>query len=286
MFKKIILTLLACPLLSVQAFAQTPANDTIAISDEEAALRNVQQEKIDSLTHALDELKEQVTDVKEDNRNSRVWNRAKYRNIAFTKQTMQLTDLNDLQWKSDYGFALTMGKTYYLHRKPILGLIKIGIDWTYFDLNFAQYSEDFGGDYAFVESNDPNNEYMAKRSDLECMQAEFSMHVGPSITVNPIDHLKVNAYFRYAPTASALVMNKEGSFSYASNFVAGAAISYKLISFGIEARWGEAKYNKMALEDDHIFSNVEGTPAFNDVIDRSSQKFKTSSTRFYISFRF
>ena len=41
--------------------------------------------------------------------------------------------------KSDFGAAIVWGKTYYLHKKPLAGMIKFGIDWSWMDLNYAQY---------------------------------------------------------------------------------------------------------------------------------------------------
>ena len=68
--------------------------------------------------------------------------RAKYFNIGYiTNQT--LTDKVDAEaeWKSDFGVSLTFGKTYYLHKKPLLNMIKFGIDATWFELSYAKYSE-------------------------------------------------------------------------------------------------------------------------------------------------
>ena len=41
----------------------------------------------------------------------------------------------------DFGVSLTFGKTYYLHKKPLLNMIKYGIDATWFELSYAKYSE-------------------------------------------------------------------------------------------------------------------------------------------------
>lgn len=64
-----------------------------------------------------------MNDSQEEQRLKRIWRRTKYRNIAFVKQSLQEQDGTDEKWHSDYAFALTMGRTYYLHRKPILNMI-------------------------------------------------------------------------------------------------------------------------------------------------------------------
>lgn len=73
--------------------------------------------------------------------------------------------------------------------------------------------------------------------------------------------------------------------NYASFFVTGAAISYKVISVGIESRWGKAKYKNFSIDDFNEEDMDVDNPEWNDVISKSKRKFKTNSVRFYISFR-
>ena len=68
--------------------------------------------------------------------------------------------------------------------------------------------------------------------------------------------------------------------SYGTFFSAGGAISYKVISLGIEARWGKTKYQ--SLVDLGDITGEDGD--FSVEIPKSN--WKTASTRFYISFRF
>ena len=174
-----------------------------------------QEQRNDSLAQVVQNLEEQVNDTKKQQQQDRVWRRNKYRNIAFVKQSLQEQGGMGQKWDSDYAFALTMGRTYYLHRKPILNLIKVGIDWTYFDLNYANYGKI--SNYALEGDGtpvDPNPDYPYEQEEemnIGRHQFEYSMHKGPSITVNPIDHLKVNAYFRYAPTFSGILIDDEFS---------------------------------------------------------------------------
>ena len=52
---------------------------------------------------------------------------------------------------SDFAVAINRGNTYYLHKKPLFGMLKFGLDWTVFDIAAAKYTieeSDFedGGD--------------------------------------------------------------------------------------------------------------------------------------------
>lgn len=244
------------------------------------------QQHNDSLEKAVQKLEERMNDSQEEQRLNKIWRRTKYRNIAFVKQSLQEQDGTGEKWHSDYAFALTMGRTYYLHRKPILNIIKFGIDWTYLDINYANYGKI--KNYDFDNNDYPLESYPDEQEDdinIGRHQFEYAMQVGPSVTVNPIDHLKVNAYFRYAPSFSGILIDDEFSCNYASFFVTGAAISYKVISVGIESRWGKAKYKNFSIDDFNEEDMDVDNPEWNDVISKSKRKFKTNSVRFYISFR-
>lgn len=224
--------------------------------------------------------------------NPEAWGRKKYLNIAWVDQTLKNTENDLLKWKSEFGVSLVKGTTYYLHSKPLFGMLKFGIDWTQMDINYAKLEEDFprsesasagnGGGFADIITPD-----IYKMVDLGKHQFEYSMHLGVSVTINPVDYLKVNGYFRYAPSFSGILYeNEDGdtefSCGYGSFFVSGGAVSYKVISLGVEARWGSGKYKSFAFDSDAVLDDLEVSDAFTT----DKVKMKTNSTRFYISFRF
>lgn len=183
--------------------------------------------------------------------------RPRYFNISYGKQTLKFGEGDAI--KSDYAAAITRGRTYYLHKKPIAGLIRFGLDWTTFDLNFAGYSEKY--------------EEYGETEKYNMYQLEAGMHVGPSVMVTPLPGLGVNAYFRYAPSFTAFYDSEEFYYNYGSFFVVGGAISYKVISLGVESRWGSSKFK---LEDEDAFGDLS----------KEKIKVKTSGTRIYLGFRF
>lgn len=232
------------------------------------------------------------------------WERKKYVNISYSTQTLQNVD-EDLSWKSEFGVALAKGTTYYLHKKPLAGMIKFGIDWTQFELNYAKLKPDFTIKEIIADSSDDSGSgsiYDDFFGDIEGgiedeadelinkdfgqHQFEASMHVGPSITINPVDVLNVNAYFRYAPSLSAILYkdmegNNQASFAFANFFVTGGAVSWKVISLGAEYRWGTAKYNVMSFDSENLVGS-EG----EDVVKKVKNKMNTHGMRVYVSLRF
>lgn len=247
-----------------------------------SAQENTSSQSVDSLQRVVADLNEQMQSVKDAERNEAVWkNRAKYFNIGFSSQKLSPVDApaaygDAAELKSDLGVALVWGRTYYLHKKPLARMIKFGIDFSWMDINYAKYSlPEYaeGGTSGWAgESGD--------ELSLSAHQLEYGMQVGPSVTINPVDHLKAGVYFRYVPSASLMVLEDEVNANFASFFTAGGAVSYKLISIGVEGRWGRANYKNFALADE-LEDAMDG-----DVIQTSKSKWKTGGVRVYVSFRF
>lgn len=240
--------------------------------------------RADSLQQVVNQLTSEVSDLEKEKMNQAIWkDRARYFNLGYVKQTFTDKAFGS-EINSDFGVSLSNGKTYYLHKKPIAGMIKFGLDWTWMDINYAQYSQD-----SFDEET-------GESSSSAMHQAEFGMQFGPSVTINPVHHLKVGGYFRVTPSYSLLYMDDSLYHHYVTMFNAGCAIAWKVISLGVEWRWGTAKYNGLTFdesvfEDDSLNGDSFGEedPSLGDVMDQMSvpdRKFKTSSVRFYIGFRF
>lgn len=175
---------------------------------------------------------------------------SRYFNVAYSKQKIKFDDA-DSWLKNDYGVSLTRGRTYYV-AEPVKDLLRVGIDWTVFDLNFSGYSYEY-----------PVSLYDEEKENI--YQGEVGMEVGPSLTVTPVSGLMVNGYVRYAPSFSCYYSDSDDFHcNYGSFFVAGAAVAWRTISLGVEGRWGRTK---LEIEDEDY-------------------TLKTAGTRLYLSFRF
>ena len=119
--------------------------------------------------------------------------RPKYVNLSFVSQKLDFGEGEKL--KSRFGAAFTTGRSYYLHKKPLAGMIKFGIDWSWMDLNYAQYK---------LETYDYDTDELYSE---KAHQLEYGMQIGPSVTINPVHHLKVSAYFRVTPSYSMMYLN-------------------------------------------------------------------------------
>ncbi len=184
--------------------------------------------------------------------------RKKYVNLNYVSQGALEPETGLSVGKSNWGAAFSTGRTFVLHgREPIARMLYIGFDATWFDVNYAQLGDASGL--------------------LKINQADLGLFgVGPSVHIMPVGQLGIHAYFRYQPTLATFFGGDNGfTGGYASMFVSGGAISYGVISLGIEARWGSGKYSDVKS----WFGSKEDRAA-------ATTKLKTSGLRAYLGFRF
>lgn len=150
---------------------------------------------------------------------------------AFSYSSMEMSS-GGQALKNNYGAAFTSTRTYYLHEDPIAGFMKFGIDATWIDLSYNNYSTT-----VLVEDEGP--------VDSQLHQAEIGLQAGISLTFNPVDKLNVAIYGRYAPTFSASYSTADATVlgGYMGYIVAGGRISYKFIGLGAEYRSGSGEMN-------------------------------------------
>lgn len=164
--------------------------------------------------------------------------------------------------RNNWGIALTSGRTYSLHGKPIARLVTIGIDASFFDLSYSNYSVGW----------DVNDSYLEEGGELleqhKLHKMEYSLQVGPSVTITPGQDLTVAAYVRFAPSFTAYYVDKSMGGNYMSMLVTGASVNFRTVGAGIEARLGSCKYKN-----------------FKGDLDLSGMKIKTSGFRVYLQLR-
>ncbi len=162
-----------------------------------------------------------------------------------------------IDMKSDWGVSIVRGRTYMFHRRPLARIINIGIDVSFLDLNYAQYSVDY---------TDPD--YPDDNATLKLHKIDYGWQVGPSVTLTPGRRFTIAAYFRYAPTFSSIYYEDSYMGNYSTQFRTGASFSYGVIGCGFEASFGDCKYKNLIGD-----------------LDLSSTKIKSKGYRVYLQFR-
>lgn len=253
----------------------------VGIIAQEIEQTDINIQKIDSLQQAVNTLSSKVQTQEDDKHNEEIWkNRKKYLNIGYVNQTLVHEEVQGLEWKSDYGFSFSYGRTYYLHKKPLFKMLKFGLDLTIPDITYVKYSSP-----TFFKEEQVGNNDDEDIVDLGMHQIDLGVHIGPSITLNPVDHLKIGTYFHFAPSASVVILDDEVNTQYVSFLTFGGSIAYKAISLGVEGRWGSANYKSFSVSDEEDYNDEENENVTN-IFSSDKNRLKTKSVRFYISFRF
>lgn len=195
--------------------------------------------------------------------------RKKYTNLSFSNIEMTQEDSPTL--KSNYGAAFTVGRTFFVHKKPIARMIRFGIDATWFDINYINYNVEY-------RYQDERGQSGYESDLISFHQAEIGMQIGPSITINPVSKLNVHSYIRYAPSFSALYDGNSFRGGYAGFLVGGGAVSYGVIGLGVEARFGGCNYKTFGGGDEDFGFEEEETYV--------TPQSKFSGMRVYLTFRF
>lgn len=176
--------------------------------------------------------------------------RKTYVNLGYSalgKVTMDGVDTGNA-YEGRFGAFMSVGQSFILHDEPVARMLRFGIDGTFLDLNYVYHK--------------PKSDALTPAIH----QAEAGLGVGPAIHVNPFAELGIHAYFRFNPSFSAMYVKYDsdtiddtGYYGYATYFTTGAAVSWNLVSFGVEARWGKGANlhewesdNKMKLDNSGI----------------------------------
>lgn len=189
-------------------------------------------------------------------------------NINLGYVSTSFTQGDSPKQKSNYGVSFNVGRTFYVHKKPIANMLRFGIDATWFDLTYTNY------DYKHA----PFTEFdEAKKSQTH--ELEAGMQIGPSFTINPVSRLTVHGYFRFAPSFTGFYTDDDAfddhdkfHGAYAPYWVTGGSVSYGTIGVGIEARFGNAKMESVLI------------PPTKDDNSTKKETLKNSGLRIYLKF--
>ena len=267
--------------------------------------RNERSDSLRILSDELKQLKSQLDAGEKERQVETVWKRKKYWKLGFGIPSIERTDGEAMTWKTEFAVSLQRGKTAYFHSKPLWGMVKFGIDYGFMDLSYAKLKLKTAGtatassstpatspgpnpDDGFDEivSDDPSGSLLSLAGvDLGMHKFEYGLHVGPSISVNPWKGLIVAAYFHALPTASGILENDSFSYGFGCALSAGASVSYKAISVGVEGVWSSIKYKQASFEDDEDDESSSGEGSA-DLFGTKDFRLKQKGPRFYIALRF
>lgn len=298
--KRVITSTILSLLMFTAAQSQEVKTDSVS---GELNTRNEQADSLKALTSELAQIKSRLDNVEQEQLYEKVWKRKKYWKLGIGAPNIERTDGQPMTWDSEFSFFIQRGRTIYFHSKPLWGMVKIGLDYGFMDLSYTKLKLKTGGPLTSATSTqettsmaDPDDGFAPIVSDepsgslgsfldidLGMHKIDYGLHVGPSVSVNPWNHLIVTAYFHVMPTASVIVENDAFSFAGGCAMSAGVSVSYKALSVGVEGVWSNLKYKQASFDDDDEDGDSEES---ENLFQTKSFKLKQKGPRFYIAFRF
>lgn len=251
---------------------------------------------------------------------SKVWGRNTYFNISYANASLNPKEPILLgynynnntvpDFKSDWGASITIGHNYRLHKKPIANIVQFNIDYTYIDLDINHFKIE-PGEYLYDSNNlkpsDDNyrdNFYMPWC--LEKYEANYSMSIGPSITIAPFTYVKVpqlqfvklNVYYHIGYQASILWMlndkEKDANPDKVSNN-GWQETKFDKMNGALKMNWGHGltssfgfsvSWKTIGIGYEIRSSKVEYQPFQTDIFGKEKYKFNSSLSRVFIQFRY
>lgn len=301
-------------LLPLGVFAQVP--QTPVILDEEEA----EEMELDSLSYLVETMNKHGNSLALEAKRKASWKRKSFFRISYTKSTMEPSSGvgpdfvaddgqlmldgtnkgNDLyKFKNEYGVSIMNGKNISLHKKPIVNMVQIALDYTWIDLNYNNYKgfyekngKMYNSSQYFVSTDEDGRNKKLKYTPwgLDKHEINYGMSLGPSITVAPFGLLDTNArnlhiqgYFHVGYSFSLNMFKTDdkldtagdidgflGMWGHGLNTSWGMNISWKVIGIGFEKRSGTFSYKSL---DTGNYGNQKN-------------KFDYKNTRFYLTLNF
>ncbi len=176
--------------------------------------------------------------------------------------------------KAEWAASFEAGTTYFVHRIPLAEMLRIGIDFSYLDAQYAQYNSTVG-------VMGPNNQLILTEETGRF--ASLGMQVGPSFTVSPARRIHLKAYLHYSPTLTLLSADdfKSALGGYMGYITGGANVSWRMLTIGWEARTGRAKLGAQDLSEGKLSDWID-----NGLFSGEKYRVKAPSMRLYFGFRF
>lgn len=207
-----------------------------------------------------------------------MWKHRKFIRIGYTWQNFNTSYGYKLD--SKFGLDYTTGRSFFLHKEPLAGMMKFAIDFgmgaDYVQYRQSKYDEgSYDGPHGLVGGGDTYVSGESELTDFGLHSFDLGLKVGPSLTINPYDNIRACVYFHFFPSASFLLRNTNMEVGFMPYLNFGLEVSYKWIGIGFETRNGAGRYWDLM---DMILDEGSSTA-------RKVSKYGLNSYNFYIAFR-
>lgn len=298
---------IAAVLFPLMAFSQVPEGTSSLFNEQE-----IDTTEFVSIEDIIKEKEEITSHTNLINHYNSVWARRKFFNISYNMSTLSPKEnintgtgvLNDYvqDFKSSVGVSLQQGKSYRLHKKPILNLLQFYLDYTPLDLSFNHYKSGDKGYNSSAKWTPDNSEasYFYMPWDLEKYEVSYGMTLGPSITIAPFTYLKnmnalhflkINMYYHVGYQGSVLFISNNEKVDANLNT---SSYDYEMMKENLKMNWGHGMvtsfgvsmtWKNIGVGFEHRVANNKFKPVTSKDFGSESKKFKTTTNRIYVSIR-
>lgn len=268
-------------LLAASMFALSASAQVVSETDD-------MQQVINSLSNRLDRVETTANRLQQQETWRRIFRKGGHFNLSFGTSTITCPDYTKTITGKNFAIDIQSGRSFYLHRRPIGGVAKIGLDWDWIDLGLANNTTRLpnGSTVPGGVLDDYYSYNGPARQDLAQirlgMGAGLSLHIAPFANIDrSCRYLRFYGYFHVVPSLNVLgidyiddsnksIGEDNWDYRFVPFFSAGGGFAWKVISLGYESTWGSAKYE---------VTDFLGLPEENLLL-------RSSSSRIVLSFRF
>lgn len=258
---KRLLWMILLPLTSLMMLAQNE-------EDYETRL-NMLQQRTDSLENRLQQ-------IEDENQYQKLWGKKKHVSIGYVWGNLKNVDADE-KFNGDFGFMLAWGRTFYFHKQPIAGMLKIGFDWDWLNADYCKYKERKEEMYTpefYGREQDADKDFSFGINSID-----VGMAFGPSFTVNPVGKMKAKVFFHVVPSYAGLIVDSELYSAYKTTFTYGGELTWGNVGLGIKGYTGSTKYK-------NLVNDLAEKGGYNGVISTDEKtKFRTSGLALYLTFK-
>lgn len=285
-------------LMATAVQAQEIKTDSIG---DNLSNHNEQMDSLKVLAGELAQIKSRLDGIEQERHDEKIWKRKKYWKLGLANTSIERVEGEAMSWDTDFAVFLQRGKTVYFHSKPLWGMVKVGLDYGFVDIGYAKLklksveldknttstfgtsvgANSYGGFDDIISDAPGEPATFLPEVGLGMHKIDYRLHIGPSVSVNPWNHLIVAAYFHVMPTASGIIENDAFSSGFGCALSAGVSVSYNAISVGVEGVWSTIKYTQASFDEEDYEDNNDLT-----LFDTKKFKLKQNGSRFYIALRF
>lgn len=122
------------------------------------------------------------------------------------------------------GVFVQHNRTGYLHRKPLNGRVRFGIDYGFCDVDYNCIS--------YLDWNDQK---------LYMNTLSYGVHVGPSANICVSDQFSISIYAHVKPTFSALFIEEMFDYAVSAHCAGGIQLVWRSMGVGAECQWYPTK---------------------------------------------